>query len=123
MSTPPADRHGTRAGIPVARDPQPATCTEAEPFALRVTDDSMAPEFPRGCVVVVDPTVPPAEGRFFVARTATGLALRRLRAQGDGWCLEALAEGCEPLAVRRADLLGGVTQRAGRRRRELRRYD
>ena len=34
----------------------PTTCIEAEPFALRVTDDSMEPEFATGCVIIVDPT-------------------------------------------------------------------
>ena len=29
---------------------EPATCTEAEPFALRVQDDSMQPEFRTGCI-------------------------------------------------------------------------
>ena len=38
---------------------EPSTCVEGEPFALRVLDDSMQPEFRRGCVIVIDPTAVP----------------------------------------------------------------
>ncbi len=39
-------------------DPQSlgGACSDAAPFALQVKDDSMQPEFERGCVVVVDPS-------------------------------------------------------------------
>ena len=109
--------------IPVAADGPPPTCVEAEPFALRVTDDSMAPELPRGCIVVVDPTVEPVEGRFFVAGPARAPVLGRLRADADAWRLESLDGRVLLGPVQRAQLLGGVTQRAGRRRRERRRYE
>ena len=32
-----------------------SSCSESEPFALRVLGDSMLPEFPEGVVVIVDP--------------------------------------------------------------------
>lgn len=37
-------------------------------FALRVRGDSMLPEFPSGCIIVVDPDSRPAPGHFVVAR-------------------------------------------------------
>lgn len=115
-------------GIPVhTLEAAPTTCVDAEPFALRVTDDSMAPEFPLGCVVIVDPTLAPAAGRFVVAQTPAGTVLRRL-AIGDGpdeghWALEALAPGYPRDPTEASAMLGCVTQRAGRRRREHKRYD
>ena len=32
------------------------SCSENEPYALQVIDDSMEPEFAKGCVIVIDPT-------------------------------------------------------------------
>lgn len=96
---------------------------DSEAFALRVTDASMAPEFPPGCIVIVDPGLAPAPGRFVVAETATGIVLRRLVQVERGWELQALAAPGEAEAVSPAAIRGTVTQRAGRRRREHRRYD
>lgn len=31
-------------------------CGSSEPYALQVTDDSMEPEFPKDCIVLVDPS-------------------------------------------------------------------
>ena len=40
------------------------TCSDAAPFALQVTDDSMQPEFEQGCIIVVDPTGVAKDGAF-----------------------------------------------------------
>lgn len=37
-------------------------------FALRVVGDSMEPKFPEGCVIVCDPNVEAAHGKYVVAR-------------------------------------------------------
>ncbi len=37
-------------------------CSTLEPYALRVLGDSMEPEFPEGCVVIVDPGHVPRDG-------------------------------------------------------------
>ena len=42
-------------------------CSQLEPFALRVTDDSMAPEFPEGCVIVIEPALGAEDGQYVVA--------------------------------------------------------
>ena len=31
-------------------------CGSSEPYALQVTDNSMEPEFPKDCIVIVDPS-------------------------------------------------------------------
>ena len=31
-------------------------CGSSEPYALQVTDNSMEPEFPMNCIVIVDPS-------------------------------------------------------------------
>jgi len=104
---------------------EPTTCVEAEPFALLVTDDSMQPEFAKGCVITVDPTGVASDGAFVVAEVDDGFIFRQLAADGDGWRLCALRPGIEPLALAGglAAIKGVVTQRAGRRRRDHKRYD
>jgi len=42
-------------------------CASSEPYALQVTDDSMEPEFPRRCIVVIDPFPQCEDGAFVVA--------------------------------------------------------
>ena len=39
-------------------------CGASEPYALQVTDNSMEPEFPKGCVVIVDPSGSCSRGQF-----------------------------------------------------------
>ena len=103
---------------------EPRTCTEAEPYALRVTDDSMAPEFPCGCVVIVDPTGVATDGAFVLAEHDGGLTLRRLRLDRDGARLEAVAAGYDVIRPENglSAVKGVVTQRAGSRRKDHKRY-
>ena len=54
-------------------------CVSLEPFALRVLDDSMAPDLPAGAVVVVDPGEPPEDGCFVLVEHEGEVVLRRLR--------------------------------------------
>jgi DNA polymerase V len=103
---------------------EPRTCIEAEPYALRVTDDSMAPEFPRGCVIIVDPTGIARDGAFVLAEQDGEFVFRRLRADGDDVWLEALSAGHGIIRPDNglAAIRGVVVQRAGRRRRDHKRY-
>ena len=103
---------------------EPRTCIEAEPYALRVTDDSMAPEFPCGCVVIVDPTGVATDGAFVLAEHDGGLTLRRLRVDDNGVRLEAGAAGYPVMRPENglAAIKGVIVQRAGRRRRDHKRY-
>ncbi|WP_353460124.1 LexA family protein [Halomonas elongata] len=47
--------------------PCPVSCS-ARTFALRVEGDSMAPTFPPGSIIFVDPEVPPISGKKVVAK-------------------------------------------------------
>jgi SOS-response transcriptional repressor LexA len=42
-------------------------CVSSEPYALQVTDNSMEPEFPARCVIIVDPFPQCEDGAFVVA--------------------------------------------------------
>ena len=116
MSGPPRAAAGTAP---------PTTCIEAEPFALRVTDDSMEPEFAAGCIIIVDPTGIARDGAFVLAEIDGEYILRRLERTHGGDRLVALDDGYAPLALAGglASVRGVVVQRAGSRRRYHKRYD
>ena len=56
-----------------------SACVSLEPYALRVLDDSMAPDLPAGTVVVVDPGEPAEDGSLVVLEHRGEVLLRRLR--------------------------------------------
>ena len=58
-----------------------SACVSLEPYALRVLDDSMAPEVPSGTVVVVDPGEPAEDGSLVVLEHEGEVVLRRLSAR------------------------------------------
>ena len=110
---------------PPADTAPPTTCIEAEPFALRVVDDSMEPEFAAGCVIIIDPTGVVRDGAFVLAEVDSGYIFRMLRRTDAGDRLVALNGGYPPvtLAAGLASVRGVVVQRAGARRRYHKRYD
>jgi len=122
---------------------EPATCTEAETFALQVTDDSMEPEFRKSCIIVVDPTGRATDGSYVLAQPPEAapehtsdkdspetivqtLLFRQLRRNADGgWSLWALNSDY-PVQTTPSDLgeiIGVIVQRAGTRRSYHKRYD
>jgi SOS-response transcriptional repressor LexA len=104
---------------------QPSTCSDAAPFSLRVTDDSMEPEFRRLCIVIIDPTGHARDGAYVLAEVEGGYIFRRLRIDANRVWLEALKEGYPPLELDAgiAAIKGVVVQRAGTRRGYHKRYD
>ena len=61
------------------------SCSALEPYALRVLGDSMEPEFPDGCVVIIDPCRAPRDGSYVVVkvpRLRTRSALQHPRRRG-----------------------------------------
>ena len=103
---------------------EPTTCVDAEPFALRVTDDSMEPEFKAGCIIVVDPTGVIENGAYVIAEHGDAHIFRQLRAVPDGYHLAPLNERYPIIALSSgvSAIKGVVVQRAGTRRRDHKRY-
>lgn len=97
---------------------------EAEPYALQVLDDSMEPEFERGCIIVIDPTGVARDGAFVLAEQDGALLFRKLTRAGEVIELAPLNPRYAKLTLR--DGLGGIrgviVQRAGRRRSHHKRY-
>ena len=110
--------------LPAADPAPPTTCIEAEPFALRVIDDSMEPEFAPGCIIIIDPTGVAKDGAFVLAEIDGEYIFRKLRRTEGGDRLVALHGGYPEavLAGGLASVRGVVVQRAGARRRDHKRY-
>lgn len=104
---------------------EPSTCIEAEPYALQVTDRSMEPEFPLGCVVIVDPTGRVRDGAYVLAQRETGYEFRVLRLTTEGYQLTALRPGFPRVDLGQdlSCVVGVIVQQAGRRRRDHKHYD
>ena len=102
-----------------------STCSSNEPFALRVIGDDMAPEFVDGHIIVVDPGGLVKSGCFVVARLGEQVVFRQLFVEAGRYRLRALDSGIPEVELEQgaAAIVGVVSQRAGRRRREHKRYD
>ena len=100
-------------------------CSANEAFALRVIGDDMAPEFADGQIVIVEPAGRISSGCFVVARLDDGVILRQLEIDGQVYRLRALKPGLPEIELEAGPgvLVGVISQRAGRRRREHKRYD
>lgn len=103
---------------------EPTTCVEAESFALRVTDDSMEPEFKANCIIIIDPTGLVEDGAFVIAEYNDAPIFRQLKKDADRYYLKPL-NGNYPTVELEAGLAaikGVVVQRAGTRRRYHKRF-
>jgi DNA polymerase V len=101
------------------------SCGSSEPFALRVIGDDMSPEFEDGHIIIVDPGGQLKTGCFVVAKAEGDVILRQLIIEGDDYRLRSFNMSKFDVVLNRAncDLLGVISQRAGRRRKHHKRYD
>ena len=98
-------------------------CTEAEAFALMVKGDSMEPEFVDGNIIMVDPSMPPINGSYVVAEQDGGHIFRQLRVHEGKQYLQPLHDGYPTVELEHARaIVGVITQRSGRRRKETKHY-
>ena len=104
---------------------QDSSCSESEPFALQVLDDSMEPEFDTGCIVIIDPTGHVKEGAFVFAKdNKDEYIFRRLRIVNGEYFLEPLNPAYDTFKISGLSQISGViTQRAGKRRSYHKWYD
>ena len=95
----------------------------AEPFALRVIGDSMAPEFRDGCIIIIDPEGVISDGCYVLAQHEDGYIFRQLVYNGSGYLLKALQDGHETIELSDLTPVAGViVQQAGRRRADRKHY-
>ena len=90
-------------------------CGASEPFALQVIDDSMEPEFKRGCVIVIDPSGVIESGCYVLATVENGYIFRQLVIEADLYYLQPLNEVYmhERRAIQRDAVKGVIVQQAG----------
>ncbi len=99
-------------------------CSESEPYALRVLGDSMLPEFKEGAVIVIDPAGAMRDGSYVVAMHNDELIFRQLRIHDDKYFLQPLNDLYDTVEIPGLSVVSGViSQQAGRRRKDRKRYD
>ena len=99
-------------------------CASSEPFALRVLGDSMEPEFPDGCIVIIEPNAPAKSGSYVLAETPeVGYIFRQLVIEDERYLLKPLKDGYPVIEVQGTSTIKGlIIQRSGTRRRNYKRY-
>ncbi len=120
----------TRKIIPIIRaqgaagqDADIHSCAEAEPYALRVIGDSMAPEFLDGHILIVDPAMPPESGAYVIIDYEGETTFRQLIVEGSRKFLKPVNETYPSVElIGSYRVRGVVVQRAGRRRKDRRHY-
>ena len=53
-------------------------CSASEPFALRILDASMSPEFEINHIIIVDPSITPKTGDYVLFETSNSIILRKI---------------------------------------------
>ena len=67
-------------------------CSSKEPFALQVLGDSMAPEFPDKCIVIIEPSDQCLDGMYILATVEGSRWFRQYRKDEQGERLSAVNE-------------------------------
>lgn len=86
-------------------------------FALRVSGDSMEPEFPEGLVLIIEPELAPEKNDFVVARNGGNeTVFKQLIQDGSEWYLKSLNPRY-PIKPLGESVIVGVLRAVGRRYR------
>ncbi len=107
------------AGISDEFSDEAASCAEAEPFALMVLGDSMAPEFVDGDIIIIEPEGLATDGSYVFAWLDEEWIFRQLVAHGDGWQLRPLNPAYPTAEIADLEPVRGVIiqkSKPGRRR-------
>lgn len=90
-------------------------CGSSEPFALQVTDNSMEPEFKRGCIIVIDPAGVIEHDCYVLAVVENGYIFRQLVKEGERYFLQPLHEDYqhERREIALEAIQGVIVQQAG----------
>ena len=99
------------------------SCSASEPFALRILDSSMSPEFEVDHIIIIDPSITPKTGDFVLYETNNSIILREIEVS-DKIILKALIKSFKELHIKdMSSVLGVVTQRSGKRRKFHKKYN
>lgn len=99
------------------------SCSTTAMVPLEILDDSMEPEFPKGCIVVIDPALTPNNGSYVLFENSRGLVMRQLWRRAGRSYLRPLNDRYHTIRIDGQDMLRGVVvQRQGRRRADKKYY-
>lgn len=97
-------------------------CSASEPFALRILDASMSPEFEINHIIIVDPSITPKTDDYVLYETSNSLIIRKIDL-GEKIVLKAYNSGFSDMIIENtSSILGVITQRSGTRRKFHKRY-
>lgn len=95
-----------------------------EPFALRVIGDSMEPEFQDGHIIIVDPGFPLLNAVYAVIRNNGEFIFGQYFKDDSGSWIRYLNPEFEDVMLETGfEVKGIITQRNGRKRKDIKHYD
>ncbi|MDH5370741.1 MAG: S24 family peptidase [Gammaproteobacteria bacterium] len=104
-----------------------SSCSGTEPFALQVLDDSMEPEFKKGCIIIIDASATVKHECYVMASVENGYIFRQLLIEEDKYFIAPLNEAYmhEKREIAFEALEGVIVQQASPKgkRSERKRYD
>jgi SOS-response transcriptional repressor LexA len=90
---------------------------KAHTYALRVTGDSMEPEFPEGMILIVEPELEPQVGDFVIVRLDGDVTFKQLVQDSGEWFLKPLNPRYPIRPLPSGATFCGVVREANRRYR------
>ena len=92
-------------------------CGASEPYALQVTDDSMEKEFPKDCIVIIDPTKVCKNGDYIFVEYEGVRWFRKYEERQDGKYLLALNDLYPEIKLDNSfDIIGLIVQKNVKRK-------
>ena len=99
------------------------SCATTALFSLEVLDDSMEPEFPIGCIVIIDPSAKAQNGSYVLVENDLGMVMRQLWIRAERHYLRPLNDKYHTVRIESDTIIRGVvTQRKGKRRADKKFY-
>jgi len=104
-----------------------SSCSGTEPFALQVLDDSMEPEFKKGCIIIIDASATVKHECYVMASVENGYIFRQLLIEEDKYFIAPLNDAYmhEKREIEFEALEGVIVQQASPKgkRNERKRYE
>ena len=98
-------------------------CSASEPFALRILDSSMSPEFEIGHIIIIDPDITPKTGDYVIFETKNSIIVRKIDIS-ENIVLKAYNSSFDDIKIKDTKgILGVVTQRSGKKREFHKKYE
>ena len=108
----------TQKSIPItaagSETNNPSSCNDAEPFALMVLGDSMAPEFNEGEIIIIEPGQLTIDGSYILAFHNEEYIFRQLNKSESGWCLHALNDNYPDVPFTDLSVIRGIITQKSR---------